>query len=106
MNGGIETPEMIAAKAKATEKQKSDQINRDTSILSGNAKKETSKTQIVSDKVVGTKGMDYAMEFQKALVDNPELKTLSQQVVDTDKQIADLEAAKQKTMRSILADHP
>ena len=50
--------------------------------------------------------MDYGVEFQKDIVNNSELTTLSQQVIDTDKQIADLEAAKQKTMRSILADHP
>ena len=55
LNGGIETPEMVAAKAKANEKIKTDQINRDTSILSGNAGAETSKTQSISDKLVSTK---------------------------------------------------
>ena len=46
---------MVAAKAKANEKIKTDQINRDTSILSGNAGAETSKTQSISDKLVSTK---------------------------------------------------
>jgi len=106
LNGGIETPDMLAAKAKYQQKITSDQINRDAWVSGGYALKETGTTQNVSDSLVNSKGIDYAKEFQKDVANNPDIVNLSQQVNATDKQINDLEADKALTIKKIAADHP
>lgn len=108
-SGGIESPAIIEAKQRYQAKVNSDRINRDTYVASGDGSKpvpEPSPTVTTSNNVVNTKGLDYALEFQKDIVNNPEITKLAQTVRDTDKQIADLEADKAKTLKRIQADHP
>ena len=105
MSGGVETPAMAQAKVQYQNKIKADNINRDTSVVSGTSKP-VSSTQDISDKFVSSNGMDYAKQFQTQVAGNPELVDLKDKVNSTDKQIKDLETDKNNTLKKIAADHP
>jgi hypothetical protein len=50
--------------------------------------------------------MDYAVEFQKDIVDNPEINSIVTDLNATTERIKELEQAKSKTLKKIIADHP
>lgn len=104
-NWWIETPEMAAAKVKYQEKVNADVINWSMDSLIGK-KSWFNTTQDTTDNVVKTKWIDYAKEFQQDILNNPELISLSQQVSQTDKDIADLEAKSKNILKDIEAKHP
>lgn len=62
---------MTEAKVKYERKQQVDKINNNLSNLSGNKPETQTGLQKISDNLVQTKGMDYATEFQKDVVNNP-----------------------------------
>jgi hypothetical protein len=50
--------------------------------------------------------MDYAAEFQKDIVNNPEINSLATDLNATNQSIKELEQSKSKTLKKIIADHP
>ena len=105
-NGGIETPAMIEAKRKLEVKEKTDKINKNMAVISGNKKEYVSTSSQVTTDVVTTRGFDYATEFQKDIIDNPKLIKENEDLNAVTLRIDELEDAKSKTYKELVKAHP
>lgn len=106
VHGGIETPDMIEAKARYASQLKADSINQDSNIKWGAPVVKADTTQTVSDKLVSQKGIDYATQFKNDVANNPEIVELAWKVTAIDNEIADMETEKKNVMKKLVKDHP
>lgn len=106
ISGGIETPAMTEAKIKFDRKQQIDKVNNNLANLSGNKPETTSGLQKISDNLVQTKGMDYATEFQKDVVNNPAITEKVTELNSVTEQIKNLEYTKSKSLKEIMKRYP
>lgn len=110
LNGGVETPAMLEAKAKYEKKKLTDNINRGSAILSSAASgKETaegkSHSEVLGDDIVARKGIDYAQSYKDEVANNPELAKLNEELSATSLQIKELERQKADTMKGIISQY-
>lgn len=94
-----ETQDMIDAKRKYENKVKIDNINRwseitNSSIVWTSVSTKPDATQNVSNSIIETKWMDYAVEFAKDVVNNPEIKKIVEELNPLNTKIKDLEDQK------------
>lgn len=106
VTGGIETPAMTEAKMKYEQKQQTDNINSNLSNISGNKPETTSGLQKISDNLVQSKGMDYATEFAKDVVNNPAITEKVTELNGVTEQIKNLEFTKSNSLKEIKKRYP
>lgn len=110
LNGGVETPAMLEAKAKYEKKKVTDKINRGSAILSsaatGKALSETpDHSTVLGEDIVARKGIDYAQAYKDEVANNPELTKLNEELSATSLQIKELERQKAETMKGIVSQY-
>lgn len=97
---------MTEAKMKYEQKQQTDNINSNLSNISGNKPETTSGLQKISDNLVQSKGMDYATEFAKDVVNNPAITEKVTELNGVTEQIKNLEFTKSNSLKEIKKRYP
>lgn len=101
---------MIDARKKYDAKIATDNINRNATLMSDGLKKKVTETAAplskASESFVAKNGMDYASEFKKDVVENPEIRALVKETVANKSQIDTLENEKRRKVQEIIDKNP
>lgn len=97
---------MKEAKIKYDKKKKVDAINNGMNVVNGSKTPTTPTGDEISSDIVSTKGIDYAEQFKKDIVNNPDLLKQNEELNAVNLEIKTLEDQKKATFDEFIAAHP